>query len=213
MTKIRALMKKHQGFFRIIRKGQNNKNKKRKFQWLIELLLLIILIFAVRTFIFGTVTVKGSSMEPNFHHGDFVMVNKLAYHIGTPQRGDIAICWLNSGNREEYIIKRVIGLPGDEIDFKIKEDGWDWEYELYINGKKQEESYVKEPNYQAGTVEYPFIVPENCYFVMGDNRNASTDSREASIGAIEKSHMKGKVFFRLYPFDSMTMVKNIEKGR
>ena len=91
MTKIRALMKKHQGFFRIIRKGQNNMAKKRKFQWLIELLLLIILIFAVRTFIFGTVTVKGSSMEPNFHHGDFVMVNKLAYHIGTPQRGDIAI--------------------------------------------------------------------------------------------------------------------------
>ncbi len=198
-------MKMHQGFFHITvqERGKTSMAQKRKFQGLLELLLLVALVFVMRSFVFGTVTVKGSSMEPNFHHGDFVIVNKLAYVIGSPKRGDIAICWVDSGSKEEYIIKRVIGVPGDEIDFKISENGR--EYGLYINGQKQEEGYIKEANYQVGTVKYPFVVPKNCYFVMGDNRNASTDSREASIGAIEESNMEGKVFFRLYPFDAMRM--------
>jgi signal peptidase I len=150
-------------------------------------------------------------MEPNFHHGDFVIVNKLAYHIGEPKKGDITICWLNSGNRRENIIKRVIGVPGDEIDMQIREQGWDWEYILYINGEEQKEEYIAEAMQQAGTIDYPFIVEENCYFVMGDNRNASTDSREVTVGAISKENIKGKVVFRLYPFDNIGAIKQTKE--
>ena len=182
--------------------------EKKRIPWIIQLLIIILLVFLCRTFVLGTITVKGSSMEPNFHHGDFVLVNKLAYHIGEPQNGDVAICWLDSGNRKENIIKRVIAVPGDEVDMRLKEDGWDWEYVLYINGEEQKEDYILEMVQQPGTIEYPFVVKENCYFVMGDNRNASTDSREATVGAIAKENVKGKVVFRFYPFDNMGVVKS-----
>ncbi len=185
--------------------------EKKGIHWTIQLILVVAFVFILRTFIFGTITVKGSSMEPNFHHGDFVIVNKLAYHIGEPKKGDITICWLNSGNRRENIIKRVIGVLGDEIDMQIREQGWDWEYILYINGEEQKEEYIAEAMQQAGTIDYPFIVEENCYFVMGDNRNASTDSREATVGAISKENIKGKVIFRLYPFDNIGAIKQTKE--
>lgn len=186
--------------------------EKKGIHWSIQIIIVIALVFIFRTFVFGTISVKGSSMEPNFQHGDFVIVNKLAYHIGKPKKGDVAICWLDSGNRKENIIKRVIGVPGDEIDMRLKEDGWDWEYVLYVNGEEQKEDYIPEIMQQCGTIKYPFVVKENCYFVMGDNRNASTDSREATVGAIPKENIKGKVVFRLYPFEEMGVIKNTEKG-
>jgi len=184
---------------------------KKGMHYITQIAVIMICVFFFRTFLFGTITVKGSSMEPNFHHGDFVIVNKLAYHIGTPQKGDVVICRLDSGNRNENIIKRIIALPGDEVDMKLKEDGWDWEYVLYINGEEQHENYISEIMQQSGTIEYPFEVKQNCYFVMGDNRNASTDSREASVGAIHKENIKGKVFLRLYPFENMGIIKNTEE--
>lgn len=185
--------------------------EKKGIHWTIQLMLIILFVFLLRTFVFGTIAVKGSSMEPNFHHGDFVLVNKLAYHIGNPKKGDVAICWLDSGNRKENIIKRVIAVPGDEVDMRLKEDGWDWEYVLYVNGEEQKENYILEAVQQPGTIEYPFVVEKDCYFVMGDNRNASTDSREVTVGAISKENVKGKVIFRFYPFESMGVVKNIEE--
>ena len=175
---------------------------KKGIHYITQITIIMICVFFFRTFLFGTITVKGSSMEPNFHHGDFVIVNKLSYHIGTPQKGDVVICRLDSGNRNENIIKRIIALPGDEVDMKLKEDGWDWEYVLYINGEEQHEN-----NISFG----PYEVPEDSYFVMGDNRNASTDSREASVGAIPKENIKGKVFFRLYPFENIGIIKNTKE--
>ena len=105
---------------------------------------------------------------------------------------------------QENIIKRVIGLPGDEIDLRDNGSGI---YHLYINGVLVEEPYIAEPMQDKGDITYPFIVPKGCYFVMGDNRNASTDSRRQSIGAIEKEDIMGRVVLRLYPFSDIGMVK------
>ena len=111
---------------------------------------------------------------------------------------------LDNVEYQENIIKRVIGLPGDEIDLRNNGSGI---YHLYINGTLVEEPYIAEPMQDKGDITYPFVVPEDCYFVMGDNRNASTDSRRQSIGAIEKEDIMGRVVLRLYPFSDIGMVK------
>ncbi|MDD3393630.1 MAG: signal peptidase I [Anaerotignum sp.] len=182
------------------------KIKKKGFPVWLQLLFLLVLVFALRTFVLGTVYVKGSSMEPNFHHGDLVFINKLATSIGTPKQGDIVICQLHSDEQREKIIKRVIGLPGDVIDIVWNGDSENVEYYLYINDELIEEPYLEEPIMTKGEIEYPFTVPEGSYFVMGDNRNASSDSRRTSIGAIEKKDLVGKVVFRLFPFDGFGFI-------
>ncbi|WMI80708.1 signal peptidase I [Anaerotignum sp. MB30-C6] len=187
--------------------ARESKSKKKKDipMWL-QLILLVALVFVLRTFVLGTVYVKGSSMEPNFHHGDLVFINKLATSIGTPKKGDVVICRLNPDGQEENIIKRVIGLPGDEIDIVWNGDSENVEYYLYVNDELIEEPFLGEPMMTKGDIEYPFVVPEKSYFVMGDNRNGSSDSRKMSIGAIEKKDLVGQTVFRLYPFSGFGFI-------
>lgn len=185
------------------------KKKGENMSFFLQLAGLVLLVLLLRTFVLGTVYVKGSSMEPNFHHGDLVFINKLSTSIGAPARGDVLICRLHSDGTEENLIKRVIGLPGDEITFAVREGTEDDEYkiyDLYRNGEYVEEDFILEDMMSKGNIEYPYIVPDNAYFVMGDNRNGSTDSRRRTIGAIPKEDLVGKVVFRLYPFDSFGLI-------
>ena len=177
---------------------KGNGGKKKSMPLVLQLVLLIILVVIVRNSI-GTVLVKGSSMEPNFHHGDLVFINKLSTSIGMPDYGDVVICKLDEGSGYENIIKRVIGLPGDVLVILENEEGT---CDLYRNGLKVEEPFLREEMTSKGNIHYPFLVPENSYFVMGDNRNESLDSRRESVGAIAKKDLKGKVVLRLYPFDT-----------
>ena len=185
---------------------ENNGNRteakeKKSIPFIIQLILVVVVVLLLRTFVIGSIYVKGSSMEPNFVHGDVVLINKLAANIGSPDRGDVVICRLHEDDGEENIIKRVIGLPGDELAFVPEEQNGDVFYTLYLNGEKTEEPYINEPMMGAGDVTGTVIVPEDSYFVMGDNRNASTDSRRDSVGPIEKKDLLGKVAVRVYPFD------------
>lgn len=166
---------------------------------ILQAIVFILLLLLLRNFAIGTIIVKGSSMEPNFHHGDFVVVDKFSTTFGTLKRGDVVICKVNFRSEGENIIKRIVGLPGDKIDIMLSPDN-DSEYVLYINDVLFEETYISAPMLSTGDMEYPYIVPERSYFVMGDNRNASSDSRRSSIGAIEQSNLDGRVLFRLYPF-------------
>ncbi len=186
---------------------KRRKRERKEVPFVLQLILLALLIFVLRSFVMGTTLVKGSSMEPNFYHGDLVFVNKLSMRIGAPERGNVVICRLHSDDMEENLIKRVIGLPGDEIALISDEDCEEDEYALYLNGERVEEPFLGEPMRSRGNIEYPFIVPENSYFVMGDNRNASSDSRKRSVGAIPKEDLVGKVVFRLYPFNSFGFIK------
>lgn len=185
-------------------KPTRRKKEKKGMPMLLQLVLLVVVIVVLRN-VMGTVLVKGSSMEPNFYHGDFVFINKLSTSFGTLKKGDIVICRLN--DEKKNIIKRVIGLPGDVIDLRDNGDEEDTIYSLYINGELVKEGYIKAPMDTKGNIEYPYTVPENSYFVMGDNRNASSDSRRKSVGAIPKENLMGKVVFRLYPFSSIGFIK------
>ncbi|WP_317854243.1 signal peptidase I [Chakrabartyella piscis] len=175
--------------------------KKKKPNFILEVIIFLVMMFVLRTYVLGTVYVKGSSMEPNFHHGDLVFVNKLATNIGSPEYGDVVICNVHLSDERENLIKRVIGTPGDEIDLRPKDVDGARLYDVYLNGEFLEEEYIMEPIGNDGDIDYPYIVPEGCYFVMGDNRNASTDSRRTSVGAVEKADLDGEVVFVLYPFD------------
>lgn len=183
---------------------ETGKKEKKGIPFLLQLVLLVVMVVILRN-VMGTVLVKGSSMEPNFNHGDLVFINKLSTSIGSPDYGDIVICEMKDDFAYENIIKRIIGLPGDEIEIVENEENEEV-YDLYVNGELVEEPFLGEPMMSNGDIEYPFEVPENCYFVMGDNRNASTDSRRESVGAIPKEDLMGKVVLRLYPFSEFGFV-------
>lgn len=180
------------------RREQKPKKKTSLQKTLLQLILAIVIILGVRTFVLGTILVKGSSMEPTYQHGDVVLINKLEYRFSKPDTNDIVICDIDSDGRDEFIIKRVIGLPGDEVNLVYQPDAYELEYSLYVNDQLVEDEFgvISQP----GSMVYPYTVPQDSYFVMGDNRNASTDSREKSIGAIPKENLVGHVMAKIYPF-------------
>ncbi|MBE6008742.1 MAG: signal peptidase I [Lachnospiraceae bacterium] len=175
---------------------KKEKNMKKEItQWIAAIVIVIAVAFVLRTFVFCTVRVKGPSMEPLYVHGDIVVAEKLSGIVSGPDRNDIIVCKYSTS--DELIIKRVLGLPGDDIDIYYDRDKE--EYVLVINGELVEEPYLKEAMMQPGDTEYIYTVPDDCYFVMGDNRNLSSDSRFMSIGAIPRENIAGKVVFKIWP--------------
>jgi signal peptidase I len=180
---------------------KEQKKKRELMEWLISLIIVIAVAFVVRTFIFRTVMIKGTSMEPNFVHGDIVLVNELKYRFIEPKRGDVIVCGYDDVNGES-IIKRVVALSGETIEFRENDSK---NYDVYINGQKLQEDYIKEPTEFYGEIQGTYTVPDGCYFVMGDNRQNSTDSRWSSIGAIKRKNIVGKVWIKFWPFKSLHM--------
>jgi signal peptidase I len=168
---------------------------------LIDVVIAIILAAIVLFFIRPTI-VKQSSMEDTLHENDYMIMYKQAYRSHTPERGDIIIFQStmideNTG-RDKLLIKRVIGLPGDEI--KIA-DG-----QLYINGEAYVEDYLKDgytPAFDIPAEGETYTVPDDSYFCMGDNRAGSTDSRCDDVGVVTSDLIKGKVIVRLFPFNKI----------
>src|SRR5690554_2495399 len=128
------------------------------------------------TFIAQSFLVQGSSMEPSLHNGQRLMVDKISYRFGEPKTGDIVVFRYPADLRRKFI-KRIIGLPGDEI---LIQHGY-----LFINGQRIVESYINGPTYGAFSRDYgPVVVPDNCYFVLGDNRRNSDDSRFPDVSFV-----------------------------
>jgi len=166
-------------------------------EWLKAFILAVILFFLIRTFLFAPFIVDGESMAPTLHSGERLIVTKIVYLWGEPQRGDIVI--FHATQTRDYI-KRVIGLPGETVE--IRDD------RLYINGEEVPEPYLEEyrrKTNEAGlklTEDYgPEIVPEGAYFVLGDNRRNSQDSR--MIGMIPKEQIVGRADLVFWPFSSL----------
>lgn len=139
----------------------------------------------IATLVLPVLQIEGTSMEPTLSNGDVVLLAKTTRF----ERGDLcAFTWNN-----KLLIKRVIGLPGDWIE--IDTDGT-----IYLNGEKLEEPYVQQMDLGECDLEFPFQVPQEQYFVVGDMRKSSIDSRNSLIGCISKDQIVGKVFFRVWPF-------------
>lgn len=142
----------------------------------------------ISTLILPVLQIEGTSMEPTLTNGDIVLLMKTTRF----ERGDLcAFTWNN-----KLLVKRVIGLPGDWIE--IDTDGT-----VYLNGDKLEEPYVEQMALGECDLVFPYQVPAGQYFVIGDMRESSIDSRNTLIGCIPKDQIVGKAFFRIWPFKSI----------
>lgn len=142
----------------------------------------------IATLILPVLQIEGKSMEPTLVNGDIVLLTKTTNF----DRGEL--CGFSWNNK--LLIKRVIGVPGDWIE--IDTDGT-----VYLNGEKLEEPYAQQLAVGECDLEFPYQVPQEQYFVLGDMRESSIDSRNTLIGCVEKDQIVGRVFFRIWPFKTM----------
>jgi signal peptidase I len=163
-----------------------------------EIVIVIAIVLFIRTFIFENTKVIGPSMEPTLHENNALIVNKVEYRFTNPERGEI-IVFPYKGDPSKHYIKRIIGLPGEIIDIK--------DSTVYVNGNPLKEEYILETMEQRGDINFPFTVPKDTYFVMGDNRNNSSDSRYQDVGTIEKSKIIGHAAIRIWPLTEFGIVK------
>ena len=184
---------------------RNKKAKKEKpkksmkqeiFEWVMVFVVAAALAFVVRTVIFEPVRVDGSSMLNTLTDSDFMIATKFDYLLGDPERFDIVICDYPNTDDGMYRVKRVIGLPGETIELRAGE--------LYVNGEHVAQDFDMTEN---ETYFGPLTVPEGCYFVMGDNRNNSKDSRSPMVGPLKRSEIKGHVRCVVFPFSRMQWIE------
>ena len=166
-------------------------------EWIIAIGFALLLFFVLRMYLFRVAHVSGESMSPTLADGDRVILNRAAVVFGEPQAGDI-IAFPYPGNPSEHHIKRVIGVPGDVVDFANGN--------FTVNGYPLGDDFSHEVVWSGGNVGLPLTVEEGRYFVLGDNRNASKDSRYSTVGTIAGSDVVGRVLIRIWPFDSFGQV-------
>ena len=187
-------------------KLDKKKAEEKEFSWIREIISTGIYLLAVvaLTFLFvqyvGQRThVNGDSMNNTLENGDNLIVDKISYRFKDPERFDI-IVFPYQYQENTYYIKRIIGLPGETVQI---ENGI-----IYIDGEILEESYGKEVMNSSGIASQPIELGEEEYFVLGDNRNNSRDSRDPSVGTIPKDQIIGKAFIRIWPFDKFGVLKH-----
>lgn len=176
-----------------------NKAIKEILNTVLYLAIVFLLTFLFITFVMQRTDVSGQSMEPTLHDKDSLLVDKISYRFKAPERFDVIIFPYRYGN-DEFFIKRIIGLPGETV--RIDYDG-----NIYINDVILNESYGAEVILDPGRAVEEVTLGEDEFFVMGDNRNHSMDSRDVSVGSINKADILGKAFIRIYPFDNFGVLR------
>ena len=167
--------------------------------WIVEILLTIAAAIIMVSFFGFRVSVIGPSMSPTLENGEKVLVNRFVYKLFDPKQNDLIVFQPNGNEKSHYYVKRVIALPGDTVQIK---DG-----KVYVNGELLAESVETEKIENAMMAENEIVVGEDEYFVLGDNRNNSEDSRYASIGNVKKDHITGEAWVVVYPFDRIGLLK------
>lgn len=196
-------------------KKKDKKNKKRKkkkdrkpeevnivkelLSLIIYIGIVVLLCFIIINFVGCRSRVEGESMMPTLNDKDNLWVDKLSYTFGDPKRFDVIIF---NYNEDTTYVKRIIGLPGETV--RIDKDG-----KIYINDRLLVENYGKEKisANNLGRASQPVLLGKDEYFVLGDNRNNSSDSRWADVGNVQREDIVGKVVFRIYPFKDLGFVK------
>ena len=179
--------------------GQNVDMKKETLSWVFYIGFVLVLTWVIITFVGQRTRVDGRSMENTLHNGDNLIVEKLSYRFSDPKRFDIIV--FPPTGKKEYYIKRIIGLPGETV--QIDEDG-----NIYINGELLEENYGKETIQNPGRAAQPITLGDDEYFVMGDNRNNSKDSRSEEVGNVKRSQIIGRAWLRIWPLNQFGLLKH-----
>ena len=162
------------------------------YEWVQSLVGSVLIVVAIFTFVIRMMGVDGHSMLNTLQHGDrLLVVNSLLYH--DYKYGDIVILRKNGVFDDDPIVKRVIAVEGQTVDIDFTEGI------VYVDGEVLEEDYIREPTYNAEGTEFPLTVPEGSIFVMGDNRNGSSDSRDYRLGTVDTRYVIGKAAFLIFP--------------
>ena len=168
------------------------------FSWGESLMGVLIAFVVIFTFVVRLFGVDGMSMYPTLEDRSIMLVSNLGY---TPAKGDIVVLRKDGFYSNQPIVKRIIATEGQTVDIDF-DDGV-----VYVDGKALDEPYVNEPVHDRENFEGKITVPEGCVFVMGDNRNASTDSRDARLGCVDERYIMGRVYFTLFPVKNIGVVK------
>lgn len=168
--------------------------------YILYILVIIGLTWMIVTFVGQRTRVSGQSMETTLQDGDNLIVDKISYRFHDPSRYDI-IVFPYKYEENTFYIKRIIGLPGETVQVK---DGY-----TYINGKKlTSDIYGREVMDEPGIAEEPIKLGADEYFVLGDNRNHSQDSRDPYVGVLKRSDLMGRAFVRIYPLNKFGVIKH-----
>lgn len=182
------------------KKYQVKKAGKNAFAMILYALLILILTLVVLIFVCQKTTVDGDSMKPLLENGEELIIDKVTYNFREPRRFDVIVFKFRYLADTTYV-KRIIGLPGESVQII---DG-----KIYVNGVELEEDYGYEDYIvDAGIASEPMILGEDEYFVLGDNRNVSKDSRDKTIEKVKKSEIIGRAFLRVYPLNKFGFVKH-----
>ncbi len=164
------------------------------------LLGVLCLVYLVIHFVGQRTQVQGSSMEPTLSTEDNLIVDKISYRFHDPERYDI-IVFPFSGEEETFFIKRIIGLPGETV--QIDEEGT-----IYVDGEALDDGYGREVIQNPGRAREPIELGKDEYFVLGDNRNDSTDGRDPSVGNIRRENIIGRAWLRIWPLHKFGLIKH-----
>lgn len=172
----------------------SEKIKHELWEWTKAITLALVLAFIVRHFIFATSIVEGTSMEPTLEDGERVLYNKMVYLVDEPDRGDIVIIQRPNKN----YVKRVVGLPGDTVEVQ--------DHKLYVNNRRVDQTYLNQKAIEETGDFSAVTIPKDKYFVMGDNRNISKDSR-TGLGFISSDEIIGRSELIISPFDEWSWTR------
>lgn len=181
----------------------NYNSKKEKRTSIIKEVLVYVVIFFIGLYIIPNyvlqrTVVDGDSMLNTLHNEESLLIDKISYVVGDPKRFDIVVFYPYGKDVEEYYVKRVIALPGETVQI-IGSD-------IYVNGEILEENYGKDPIHYAGIAKEPITLADDEYFLLGDNREISYDSRYEEIGAVHREYIEGKAFLRIWPLNKFGFV-------
>jgi signal peptidase I len=182
---------------------QEEKNtRKELLDWALHIIIALILGFLVVTFVVQRTAVHGASMEPSLHNGDQLIIEKISPKLKNIRHGDIVTIYVPEELQEgqDYIIKRVIGLPGDRVVIK--------EGCVFVNGVKLDEDYINGDYTYVDNDRFEATIEDGTVYVLGDNRLSGKSKDSRSIGAINIEKVRGKAILRFYPFNAFEVIKN-----
>lgn len=167
--------------------------------WLQALVAVVVGLILVFTFVGRIIGVVGSSMVPTLHNGDMLILQSIGYE---PRQGDVVVLTKEFGSVEGPIVKRVIATEGQTVHIDYATNS------VYVDGERLDEPYINEPMRSLGVNTITDItVPEGCIFVLGDNRNNSSDSRLPELGAVDERYVLGRVLFVIFPFQNFGVIR------
>lgn len=178
-------------------------NKEKKKRWVIEIIIYVSLIilcaFFIPKYVLQRTIIDGDSMETNLSDEENVLVEKVTVKLNQLKRFDVIVFYPFGEELEDYYVKRIIGLPGETVLIS--------DAVIYINGEALKEDFGKDPIVDSGLAREPITLADDEYFVLGDNRSISEDSRNEAIGPVKRANIEGKVILRIWPLSKFGTIR------